>query len=250
VLPLTELLEEPVDQPPRRRDRRNDLVKITGGDAGQGAREGKREATSAARARARQDVARQRAQGPRMRPPLPANAINCSLEVKKVPRGMNDITHLNNHFSKFGKIANVAYKSTEAVLNNRFIKVFWHNPDQAGKPAERPNSQHPMSHNKVFINKDNIKATLDTKLMQNEKEQKELANGTTEAKKESTPNTIKPAPPLDKSKRVMEMYKRGQELLQTQLHQQRLLIQRLESGGHREAEERTGRLQRDNQTDA
>lgn len=25
--------------------------------------------------------------------------------------------------------ANVAYKSTEAVLNNRFIKVFWHNTE-------------------------------------------------------------------------------------------------------------------------
>lgn len=75
---------------------------------------------------------------------------NCSLELRKVPRGMNTIAHLNNHFAKFGKIvniqvtyegdpeaaivtfsthaeANVAYRSTEAVLNNRFIKVFWHN---------------------------------------------------------------------------------------------------------------------------
>lgn len=25
--------------------------------------------------------------------------------------------------------ANAAYRSTEAVLNNRFIKVFWHNPE-------------------------------------------------------------------------------------------------------------------------
>ena len=63
---------------------------------------------------------------------------------------MNNITQLNNHFSKFGKIVNIqvnfggdpeaalvtfqlpieakaAYRSTEAVLNNRFIKVFWHN---------------------------------------------------------------------------------------------------------------------------
>lgn len=76
---------------------------------------------------------------------------NCSLELRKVPRGLNSIAHLNNHFCKFGKIvniqvsyegdpeaaivtfsthaeANVAYRSTEAVLNNRFIKVFWHAP--------------------------------------------------------------------------------------------------------------------------
>ncbi|XP_043289174.1 RNA-binding protein 26 isoform X2 [Venturia canescens] len=78
------------------------------------------------------------------------NPANCSLELKKVPRSMNNITQLNNHFSKFGKIVNIqvnfggdpeaalvtfqlpteakaAYRSTEAVLNNRFIKVLWHN---------------------------------------------------------------------------------------------------------------------------
>lgn len=78
------------------------------------------------------------------------NLGNCSLELKKVPRSLNNITQLNNHFSKFGKIVNIqvnfngdqeaalvtfsmpseaksAYRSTEAVLNNRFIKVFWHN---------------------------------------------------------------------------------------------------------------------------
>lgn len=80
---------------------------------------------------------------------------NSSLELRKVPRGLNTIAHLNNHFAKFGKIvniqisydgdpeaaivtfsthaeANVAYRSTEAVLNNRFIKVFWHTADSSG----------------------------------------------------------------------------------------------------------------------
>ncbi|XP_076663292.1 zinc finger protein swm isoform X2 [Andrena cerasifolii] len=86
--------------------------------------------------------------GPKQR--VVHNPANCSLELKKVPRSMNNITQLNNHFSKFGKIVNIqvnfggdpegalvtfqlpaeakaAYRSTEAVLNNRFIKVFWHN---------------------------------------------------------------------------------------------------------------------------
>lgn len=73
---------------------------------------------------------------------------------------------LNNHFSKFGKIVNLqvcyngdaegalvtfsshaeaqaAYRSTEAVLNNRFIKVFWHNkesesPEMKGKQENVP----------------------------------------------------------------------------------------------------------------
>lgn len=83
---------------------------------------------------------------------------NCSLELRKVPRGLNSIAHLNNHFCKFGKIvniqvtyegdpeaaivtfsthaeANVAYRSTEAVLNNRFIKVFWHTPGNGNAAA-------------------------------------------------------------------------------------------------------------------
>lgn len=89
--------------------------------------------------------------GPRVK-----NPTNCSLELKKVPSGLNNITHLNNHFAKFGKIvniqvcydgdpeaaivtfsshaeANAAYRSTEAVLNNRFIKVFWHSGNADGE---------------------------------------------------------------------------------------------------------------------
>lgn len=89
--------------------------------------------------------------GPRVK-----NPANCSLELKKVPSGLNNITHLNNHFAKFGKIvniqvcyegdpeaaivtfsshaeANAAYRSTEAVLNNRFIKVFWHSGNADGE---------------------------------------------------------------------------------------------------------------------
>ncbi|KAM3955589.1 zinc finger protein swm [Aphomia sociella] len=188
------------------------------------------------------------------RPPLPANAANCSLEVKKVPRGMNDITHLNNHFSKFGKIvniqvcyegdpeaalitfstpteANIAYKSTEAVLNNRFIKVFWHNPEnkqensqgnhQVNKLADRQNPQHSISHNKVFINRENIKATADIK-QQAEKQTKEITNGQ-EPKKEAPK-------PMEKFKTVSDMYQRARELLEKQLQQQRCLIERLESG--------------------
>ncbi|XP_041115635.1 RNA-binding protein 26-like [Polyodon spathula] len=79
---------------------------------------------------------------------------NAKLEVRKIPLELNNIRKLNEHFSKFGTIVNlqVAYKSnpegaliqfssheeakraissTEAVLNNRFIKVFWHQEDIA-----------------------------------------------------------------------------------------------------------------------
>lgn len=95
--------------------------------------------------------------GPRVGQSGAANSSqNCSLELRKIPRGLNAISHLNDHFSKFGKItniqiayegdpeaaivsftshaeANVAYRSTEAVLNNRFIKVFWHSGAGTGE---------------------------------------------------------------------------------------------------------------------
>lgn len=91
---------------------------------------------------------------------------NCSLELRKIPRGLNAISHLNDHFSKFGKItniqiayendpeaaivtfsshaeANVAYRSTEAVLNNRFIKVFWHTGSNENNPMSGPTGSLP-----------------------------------------------------------------------------------------------------------
>lgn len=115
----------------------------------------------------------------------PGPKTNCSLEIRKVPRGLNSIAHLNNHFSKFGKIvniqisydgdpeaaivtfsehfeANVAYRSTEAVLNNRFIKVFWHvagnnsgNQDQHGKDEQhnmQQNQRKPFPPNQYQVN--------------------------------------------------------------------------------------------------
>ncbi|CAL1573266.1 unnamed protein product [Knipowitschia caucasica] len=111
--------------------------------------------------------------------------VNTKLEVRRVPRELNNITKLNEHFSKFGTIVNIqvvfsgdpeaaliqytkneearrAISSTEAVLNNRFIRVYWHREPGAsvtGAPAQEqtaglqtvgphPNhgSQHPNVH--------------------------------------------------------------------------------------------------------
>uniref|UniRef100_A0A8C4ZIA9 RNA binding motif protein 27 n=1 Tax=Gadus morhua TaxID=8049 RepID=A0A8C4ZIA9_GADMO len=85
------------------------------------------------------------------KPPFPKrnHYVNTKLEVRKIPRELNNITKLNEHFSKFGTIVNIqvvfggdpesaliqytaneearrAISSTEAVLNNRFIRVYWH----------------------------------------------------------------------------------------------------------------------------
>uniref|UniRef100_H3CVQ6 RNA binding motif protein 26 n=1 Tax=Tetraodon nigroviridis TaxID=99883 RepID=H3CVQ6_TETNG len=77
---------------------------------------------------------------------------NSKLLVRQIPPALNNISKLNEHFSKFGTIVNlqVAYQndaeaaliqfaspdeakraiqSTEAVLNNRFIRVHWFRED-------------------------------------------------------------------------------------------------------------------------
>ncbi|XP_076068375.1 zinc finger protein swm [Oratosquilla oratoria] len=103
------------------------------------------------------------ASGPQGRPPVPPGpkrgVDSCTLELRKIPSGLNSISHLNDHFAKFGKIvrimvqhggdpeaalvtfschseANAAIRSTEAVLNNRFIKLFWHNPENNQAKSE------------------------------------------------------------------------------------------------------------------
>uniref|UniRef100_A0A1I7YKW2 C3H1-type domain-containing protein n=1 Tax=Steinernema glaseri TaxID=37863 RepID=A0A1I7YKW2_9BILA len=79
-----------------------------------------------------------------------ASTENASLQVRKIPVEFNNIAKLNEHFEQFGTIVNMqvkyqgdqeaalitysskfeadkAYKSTEPIFNNRFIRVFWHN---------------------------------------------------------------------------------------------------------------------------
>ncbi len=71
------------------------------------------------------------------------------LAVRNIPPQVNNIAHLNNHFAKFGNLVNVqiqfegdpasalvtfsnkeeaegAFTSAEAVLGNRFIKMYYH----------------------------------------------------------------------------------------------------------------------------
>ncbi|XP_051959991.1 RNA-binding protein 27-like isoform X2 [Xyrauchen texanus] len=101
--------------------------------------------------------------------------VNTKLEVRKIPRELNNITKLNEHFSKFGTIVNIqvvfggdpeaaliqytaneearrAISSTEAVLNNRFIRVYWHREattntrEQGPSQTTNPGQQHPTTH--------------------------------------------------------------------------------------------------------
>ncbi|XP_039630712.1 RNA-binding protein 27 isoform X2 [Polypterus senegalus] len=94
---------------------------------------------------------------------------NTRLEVRKIPRDLNNIAKLNEHFSKFGTIVNIqvvfggdpeaamiqyttneearrAISSTEAVLNNRFIRVYWHrdNNEQSQQTQQNQTQVSPV----------------------------------------------------------------------------------------------------------
>ncbi|XP_029458914.1 RNA-binding protein 26 isoform X5 [Rhinatrema bivittatum] len=90
-----------------------------------------------------------RTNSPGFQKKVPFGNENTKLELRRIPPELNNISKLNEHFSRFGTLVNlqVAYNgdpegaliqfatheeakkaisSTEAVLNNRFIKVYWH----------------------------------------------------------------------------------------------------------------------------
>ncbi|CCD61517.1 C3H1-type domain-containing protein [Caenorhabditis elegans] len=106
------------------------------------------------------------------------NRDNCTLQVAKIPPEMNTIAKLNEHFATFGTVDNIqvryngeidsalvtyaskfdagkAYKSPTPVLNNRFIKVFWHNPggegseNATGKPSSPTSPPKPVEKPKI-----------------------------------------------------------------------------------------------------
>nr|XP_008195644.1 PREDICTED: LOW QUALITY PROTEIN: RNA-binding protein 26 [Tribolium castaneum] len=207
--------------------------------------------------------------------PRSKNPANCSLELKKIPQGLNTITHLNNHFSKFGKPvniqvnyegdpeaaivtfsshaeANAAYRSTEAVLNNRFIKVFWHNGSLEGKQENVPprsvkdrlgvSAIVPPNTNKVL----NLVQPRADNVSEGETQDKsgKTATGNKEETKAQAAAAIKKNQELlaakeklkknqdEQRKEVLKiknnLRKRKQELLEKQLSQQKILIEKME----------------------
>jgi len=83
-----------------------------------------------------------------------------TLYIINIPLHLNNITKLNEHFSRFGAINNIqvkydlkpdqaivefahhnsaraAHHDTNAVLNNRFIKVFWYDPEKSSSYNNR-----------------------------------------------------------------------------------------------------------------
>ena len=86
-----------------------------------------------------------------------------TLEVRKIPPELNTITMLNEYFAKFGEVtqinvcydgdreaalitfashaqASAAHRCPDAVLGNRFIKVFWHSKERQEQEPSKPDT--------------------------------------------------------------------------------------------------------------
>ncbi|KAM7129684.1 RNA-binding protein 26 isoform 5-T5 [Ciconia maguari] len=154
---------------------------------------------------------------------------NTKLELRKVPPELNNISKLNEHFSKFGNLVNlqVAYQgdpegaliqfatheeakkaisSTEAVLNNRFIKVYWHREGSA------PQMQTTTQKN---VTKLSVKDRLGF------------------VSKPVTPTTEKEALRLQQDVR-----KKKQEILEKHIETQKMLISKLEKNKAMKSEDK------------
>ncbi|KAL9973174.1 hypothetical protein ACROYT_G019591 [Oculina patagonica] len=193
--------------------------------------------------------------------------LSDTLELKKIPRDMNSIAKLNEHFQRFGTITNIqvcafgdpeaalvqfshhseakaAYSCPDAVLANRFIRVFWHNPDRHQNNNDGNSNQGATASN----NSGSVPPSEPTVLAENTN--KPIAepkakptmfqSGKTTFSKTAKPSPVHiPASPamakrqqeLNKQeamKKKLEIQKQKQELLNKQIQEQKLLISKLE----------------------
>ncbi|XP_018111656.1 RNA-binding protein 27 isoform X1 [Xenopus laevis] len=222
---------------------------------------------------------------------------NTKLEVRKIPQDLNNITKLNEHFSKFGTIVNIqvafqgdpegaliqyltndearrAISSTEAVLNNRFIRVLWHrenNEQQHTQPQHltphaASTTQAPIvpagqGHMQKVMPKainpgSYVLNKLPAKQPSSGEENQTLPPSTSLSKmvysSASLKTSNKPAvgsktvdmqdalkKKQDALKLQQDMRKKKQEMLEKQIECQKMLISRLEKNKSMKAEERT-----------
>jgi len=180
------------------------------------------------------------------------------LAVRNIPGDLNTITHLNGHFSRYGSLvniqvlfegdpgsalitfsttdeANAAFTTSEAVLNNRFIKVFWHRSEK-GTVKDRLGQQQGNA-NMILVNGPSVPTTAkedspdvlkdaeDPEKVKEEKAQAILAI-------QKNQEVMKQAEEKRKNALVQQegLLKSKHELLAGLIEQQKALIAKLEKG--------------------
>uniref|UniRef100_A0A3P9JHA6 RNA binding motif protein 26 n=1 Tax=Oryzias latipes TaxID=8090 RepID=A0A3P9JHA6_ORYLA len=204
-------------------------------------------------------------------------SLNTKLLVRQIPPELNNISKLNEHFSKFGTIVNlqVAYQndpegaliqfafpeeaeramqSTEAVLNNRFIKVHWFRGDRSdGQTQSRLQQSDPQPLPETSV-KQSIKDRLGPMLPVNSEPSQEssaasqvFSTSTGLTKTVYNPTALKAAQrtsdeALKKKQEALKLQqdvrKKKQEILEKHIETQKLLISRLEKNKGMKAEDK------------
>ncbi|XP_015269922.1 PREDICTED: RNA-binding protein 26 isoform X2 [Gekko japonicus] len=198
---------------------------------------------------------------------------NTKLELRKVPPELNNISKLNEHFSKFGNLVNlqVAYQgdpegaliqfatheeakkaisSTEAVLNNRFIKVYWHR-EGSGPPMPTTVQKviQPLVQQSILpVVKQSVKERLGPVPVSN-MEPAEPQSATTEPVQNVTKLSVKerlgfvPKPPTPTTEKEalrlqQDVRKKKQEILEKHIETQKMLISKLEKNKNMKSEDK------------
>ncbi|KFP29157.1 RNA-binding protein 27, partial [Colius striatus] len=204
---------------------------------------------------------------------------NTKLEVRKIPPELNNITQLNEHFSKFGTIVNIqvafqndpeaaliqyltndearkAISSTEAVLNNRFIRVLWHRESEQQPPLlQQQQQQTPTQslHHQLHLQQQALTAAPAVTMHSNLS--KTFPTSTSHSKMVYSSSNLKTSmkpgagskphdmqEALKKKQEAMklqqDMRKKKQEMLEKQIECQKMLISKLEKNKAMKPEER------------
>ena len=186
------------------------------------------------------------------------------LAVRNIPVELNSILHLNGHFSKFGTLVNVqiqfegdpssalitfadtseaaaAFNCTEAIMNNRFIKVFWHVEKQPVKERVGGGANN-NPNNVVLGDKSEEAAAEEEEKVKEEKEKAIQAIQKNQEMLQTKHEEMKKVEEQRKEALVKQetLLKSKQDLLDGLIEQQKMLISKLEKGrGSMKAEEKT-----------
>ncbi|XP_029354260.1 RNA-binding protein 26 isoform X5 [Echeneis naucrates] len=205
---------------------------------------------------------------------------NTKLHVRQIPHELNNISKLNEHFSKFGTIVNLqvafhndpegaliqfaspdaakrAMQSTEAVLNNRFIRVHWFRDDGSDGQThsqQQPQQQQPMVKQPATSLKQSIKDRLGPMLPGNLEPSQDssiacqvFSTSVGLTKTVYNPAALKAAQKtseevLKKKQEALKLQqdvrKKKQEILEKHIETQKLLISKLEKNKAMKAEDK------------
>ncbi|VDK67180.1 unnamed protein product [Onchocerca ochengi] len=194
-------------------------------------------------------------------------AVNRTLQVRKIPAELNNIAKLNEHFGQFGQIVNMqvcfegdpeaalityanryeavaAYKSTVPILNNRFIKVFWHSTNGQANNITAPTNSSSVTFNArgsltktVHIGSRLASAVKNSQTVHSTNSQSVEPQASRSAISQSLVDREKYIEVRRRRKqekenkmRLMDLQRRKSELMSKEIEQQKIILEKMKEG--------------------